>query len=74
MLVTSLRDGTNLVALEFVCCRHREDARCVLSEFAGASDGLGSVFLVNPNDAGTVKGQGHATSKESITRPCAQRN
>jgi trehalose-6-phosphate synthase len=55
MLVTSLRDGMNLVAKEYVCCRHREDGALVLSEFTGAADELGSAFLVNPHDIQGVK-------------------
>ena len=55
MLVTSLRDGMNLVAKEYVCCRHHEDGALVLSEFTGASDELGSAFLVNPHDIQGLK-------------------
>ena len=55
MLVTSLRDGMNLVAKEYVCCRHQEDGALVLSEFTGASDELGSAFLVNPHDIQGLK-------------------
>ena len=50
MLVTSLRDGMNLVAKEYVACRHDETGALVLSEFTGAADELGSAFLVNPHD------------------------
>ncbi|MEO6500963.1 MAG: trehalose-6-phosphate synthase [Jatrophihabitantaceae bacterium] len=50
MLVTSLRDGMNLVAKEYVACRHDESGALVLSEFTGAADELGSAFLVNPHD------------------------
>jgi trehalose 6-phosphate synthase len=49
MLVTSL-DGMNLVAKEYVACRHDESGALVLSEFTGAADELGSAFLVNPHD------------------------
>jgi trehalose 6-phosphate synthase len=48
-LVTPLRDGMNLVALEFCACRPRGDGVLVLSEFAGAAERLGSAALVvNP--------------------------
>jgi trehalose 6-phosphate synthase len=40
MLVTSLRDGMNLVAKEYVCCRHQEHGALALSESTGASDEL----------------------------------
>ncbi|HVS66500.1 MAG TPA: trehalose-6-phosphate synthase [Thermoanaerobaculia bacterium] len=48
-LVTPLRDGMNLVALEFCACRTQEDGVLVLSEFAGASELLdGAALTVNP--------------------------
>ena len=40
MVVTPLRDGMNLVAKEYVACRHDDDGALVLSEFAGAADEL----------------------------------
>jgi trehalose 6-phosphate synthase len=55
MLVTSLRDGMNLVAKEYVACRHDESGALVLSEFTGAADELGSAFLVNPHDIEGMK-------------------
>jgi alpha,alpha-trehalose-phosphate synthase [UDP-forming] len=55
MLVTSLRDGMNLVAKEYVCCRPHEDGALVLSEFTGAADELSSAFLVNPHDIHGLK-------------------
>jgi len=50
MLVTSLRDGMNLVAKEYVACRENETGALVLSEFTGAADELTGAFLVNPHD------------------------
>jgi trehalose-6-phosphate synthase len=47
-LVTSLHDGMNLVAKEFVAAREDEDG--VLSQFTGASRELGDALLVNPYD------------------------
>jgi trehalose 6-phosphate synthase len=55
MLVTSLRDGMNLVAKEYVACRHDETGALVLSEFTGAADELGSAFIVNPHDIEGMK-------------------
>jgi len=55
MLVTSLRDGMNLVAKEFVACRTDETGTLVLSEFTGASDELAGAFLVNPHDIEGLK-------------------
>jgi trehalose 6-phosphate synthase len=55
MLVTSLRDGMNLVAKEYVACRNDETGALVLSEFTGAADELGSAFLINPHDIEGLK-------------------
>ncbi|MGH8868738.1 MAG: alpha,alpha-trehalose-phosphate synthase (UDP-forming) [Actinomycetes bacterium] len=55
MLVTSLRDGMNLVAKEYVACRSDETGALVLSEFTGAADELGGAFLVNPHDIEGMK-------------------
>jgi alpha,alpha-trehalose-phosphate synthase [UDP-forming] len=55
MLVTSLRDGMNLVAKEFVACRNDETGTLVLSEFTGAADELIGAFLVNPHDIEGLK-------------------
>jgi trehalose 6-phosphate synthase/phosphatase len=48
MLVTSLRDGMNLVAKEFVMARENEPGVLILSEFAGASEELTEALIVNP--------------------------
>jgi trehalose 6-phosphate synthase len=53
--VTPLRDGMNLVAKEYVACRHDEGGALVLSEFAGAAYELKDSFLVNPHDIDGVK-------------------
>jgi len=55
MLVTSLRDGMNLVAKEFVACRNDENGVLVLSEFTGAADELAGALLVNPHDIDGMK-------------------
>jgi trehalose 6-phosphate synthase len=60
MLVTPLRDGMNLVAKEYVACRHDEGGALVLSEFAGAALELKDAFLVNPHDIDGVKNALHA--------------
>jgi alpha,alpha-trehalose-phosphate synthase [UDP-forming] len=49
-LVTSLSDGMNLVAKEFVAAREDEDGALVLSRFAGASREMGDALIVNPYD------------------------
>jgi trehalose 6-phosphate synthase len=55
MLVTSLRDGMNLVAKEYVACRDDDTGALVLSEFTGAADELSGAFLVNPHDIEGMK-------------------
>jgi trehalose 6-phosphate synthase len=47
-LVTSLHDGMNLVAKEFVAARDDEDGVLVLSKFTGAAVELRDALLVNP--------------------------
>jgi alpha,alpha-trehalose-phosphate synthase [UDP-forming] len=49
-LVTSLHDGMNLVAKEFVAARDDEQGVLVLSRFTGASRELRDAVLVNPYD------------------------
>lgn len=49
-LVTSLHDGMNLVAKEFVAARHDERGVLILSCFTGASRELRDALLVNPYD------------------------
>ena len=60
MLVTPLRDGMNLVAKEYVACRHDNGGVLVLSEFAGAAHELKDAMLVNPHDTDGVKNALHA--------------
>jgi trehalose 6-phosphate synthase len=55
MVVTPLRDGMNLVAKEYVACRHDNRGALVLSEFAGAADELKQAFTVNPYDINGLK-------------------
>ena len=49
-MVTSLHDGMNLVAKEFVAARDDEQGVLVLSQFAGASRELPEALIVNPYD------------------------
>ncbi len=55
LVVTALRDGMNLVAKEYVACRHDEHGVLVLSEFTGAADELDRAVLVNPHDTNGLK-------------------
>jgi trehalose-6-phosphate synthase len=49
-LVTSLHDGMNLIAKEFIAARSDERGVLVLSKFAGASAELSQALIVNPYD------------------------
>jgi trehalose 6-phosphate synthase len=53
-LVTSLHDGMNLVAKEYVAARDDEDGVLVLSKFTGAAVELRDALLVNPYDIAAV--------------------
>jgi trehalose 6-phosphate synthase len=50
-IVSSLHDGMNLVAKEFVAAREDERSVLILSTFAGASEELHEALIVNPHDA-----------------------
>jgi len=49
-IVTSLHDGMNLVAKEFVASRDDEQGALILSSFTGASRELRDALIVNPYD------------------------
>ncbi|HEX7535576.1 MAG TPA: trehalose-6-phosphate synthase, partial [Dermatophilaceae bacterium] len=69
MLVTPLRDGMNLIAKEYVACRHDFGGALVLSEFAGAWHELHQAFICNPHDVEGVK----QTIMRAITAPVDER-
>ncbi|MFC1974272.1 trehalose-6-phosphate synthase [Chloroflexota bacterium] len=47
-IVSSLHDGMNLVAKEFVASRFDEDGVLILSQFAGAATELSDALMINP--------------------------
>ena len=49
-MVTSLHDGMNLVAKEFIAARNHNDGVLILSRFAGASQELHGALIINPYD------------------------
>jgi trehalose 6-phosphate synthase len=53
-VVSSLHDGMNLVAKEFVAARDDEEGVLILSAFAGASKELLEALVVNPYDASAM--------------------
>ena len=53
-LITSLRDGMNLVSYEYIACQQKKEHAgvLILSEFAGAAQSLGAGSIrVNPWDS-----------------------
>ena len=58
-LVTSLHDGMNLVAKEFVAARDDERGALILSTFAGAANELTDALLINPYDVQQLAGVIH---------------
>lgn len=69
-LVTSLRDGMNLVAKEYVACNVRRSGTLCLSEFAGAAmEFHRHATMVNPFDI-----QGMATAmRAALTTPAKEK-
>lgn len=47
-VVTSIRDGMNLVCYEYVVCQQERHGVLVLSEFAGSAQSLSSAIRINP--------------------------
>jgi trehalose 6-phosphate synthase len=69
LMVSSLHDGMNLVAKEYVAARADGDGTLVLSQFTGAAREFPEAFLVNPyNLDGTAERLGAA-----LTMPEPQR-
>jgi trehalose-6-phosphate synthase len=68
-LITSLQDGMNLVAKEYVACQLDRQGVLILSEFAGAAHEMKGAVLVNPRDAAMVS-QSVVTA---LTLPAEQR-
>lgn len=54
-LITSLRDGLNLVSKEYIACRNANSGVLILSEMAGASHELTHALKVHPYDTHQVK-------------------
>lgn len=67
-VVSSLHDGMNLVAKEFVAARDDEEGVLVLSTFAGASRELLEALIVNPYDTLAMADAIH----QALMMPAAQ--
>ncbi|MCG7393514.1 trehalose-6-phosphate synthase [Microvirga sp. ACRRW] len=69
-IVSSLHDGMNLVAKEFVAARDDEQGVLILSAFAGASRELSEALIVNPYNAHAM---GQAINRALIMPQAEQR-
>jgi trehalose 6-phosphate synthase len=69
-MVTSLHDGMNLVAKEFIAAQNADDPGVlILSRFAGAAYECSAALLVNPYDS---EGVGNAISR-ALSMPLDER-
>ncbi|CAA7267085.1 unnamed protein product [Cyclocybe aegerita] len=68
-LVSSTRDGMNLVSYEYVACQQARQGVMILSEFAGAAQSLNGSIVVNPWDSQQVADAIH----EAVTMDAATR-
>jgi alpha,alpha-trehalose-phosphate synthase [UDP-forming] len=68
-VVSSLHDGMNLAAKEFVSARNDNDGVLILSRFAGAAEELKDALLINPYDVGEFARK----IKEAIDMPEKER-
>ncbi|KZV68196.1 glycosyltransferase family 20 protein [Peniophora sp. CONT] len=68
-LVTSTRDGMNLVSYEYIACQQERQGAMILSEFAGAAQSLNGSIVVNPWDSQQVADAIH----EAVTKPAEVR-
>jgi trehalose 6-phosphate synthase len=59
-LVSSTRDGMNLVSYEYIACQQARRGALVISEFAGAAQSLNGSIVVNPWDSQEVADAIHA--------------
>ena len=66
-LVTSLHDGMNLVAKEFLAAREDEQGVLILSRFTGAARELRDALIVNPYDTEQTGG-GHTLRSGNARR------
>lgn len=69
ILITSIRDGMNLVCQEYIMCQQERNGVVILSEFAGAAQSLSSAVRVNPWNSQQVADAIH----HSLTLPLEKR-
>ncbi|KAL1956195.1 hypothetical protein VTO42DRAFT_7542 [Malbranchea cinnamomea] len=68
-IVSSTRDGMNLVAYEYIACQQERHGVLVLSEFAGAAQSLNGSIIVNPWNTDELAG----AYQEAVTMSDEQR-
>jgi len=71
-MVTSLHDGMNLVAKEFVAAREDNRGALILSTFTGAARELPDALLVNPYDVDQLAHAIHQALEFSQDEQCAR--
>ena len=67
-LVTPVRDGMNLVSLEYIAARGVDPGTLILSEFAGAASCLPGARLVNPHNPSRMA----EVLADALTQPPSQ--
>ena len=53
-LITSVRDGMNTTALEYILCQRDNNGPLIISEFSGTAGSLGDAIHINPWDLSGV--------------------
>lgn len=81
-LVSSTRDGMNLVSYEYIVCQQKNHGVLILSEFAGAAQSLNGSIIVNPwnteelanalHDALTMSEEQRKTNHQKLYRYCTK--
>jgi trehalose 6-phosphate synthase len=71
-LVTSLHDGMNLVAKEYISARNDESGVLILSQFTGASRELRDALIVNPYDIEEMAEAIHTALEMDLTEQKAR--
>ena len=67
-IVSSLHDGMNLVAKEFIACQVDQKGILICSEFAGAAEELENALIINPYDSESFA----QTLKEAVEMPAEE--
>lgn len=77
-LVSSTRDGMNLVSYEYIACQQKRHGVMILSEFTGAAQSLNGSLICNPwntedladviHDAVTMSDELRASNYEKLAR------